>query len=1198
MSLLGQLPGFNFKFIPAETIQNNCSLCDCGLVDNTNPRCINFGKSLLQKADKNGKSVIRLCPYRLRVGMMPLRGNGASQGVIVGGYTMDSPPGENVKNIPLPEKKEEISQVPVLTPALFRNLMNHIKKLIDYTTADQPIITPVLLEPVISIKPYRPLSEVVDELEHVLPRICEVDLVTILLPDFRRDDYPLLTSQRFLEKDLPVVAEDCINDERFPQDWVKKERVKSTLIVPIFIPGKENAVMLLSSRKKFEDIPLKKHQIKVLATHISHLISGSLLFREFIAKQLEASQVSRQMEFHTMEVGKAFSIPEKIDELLVRIAEACLNLSGMDAVSVSLLHDRRLETRVELGFSFSTPHSPVLRMRESLVGWQNTFDHPAFPVRDRLYDDLIFDKRSSREGTLRYLGIPLGIENDLVGVINLYGYRNLPVDKPNMSLIMAFAQLAAAAIRNANILEKEKTRAEESWTLWKAAMDIAQSNNVKDILDQSLKSLTAVAEVDRCIILFVDEKKRNMRATAGIGLSHEQREFFSYLRLPLKGIAPSLWEDLLHGRPLVFSGIPPESPSFEELFNLLPTSSCLLIPMIWKNKVFGIIFLDEKSATHNFTDVQVAMASALGDQITSSIMRAREYQQINDEQTRLSTLYSMSLTLGGTLSLPRIFKNIAEKSRLIMREAVTAVSDWDETRKSFRLAASENVSKEKLDNDVLDVLSRMVARRKRALSISLGDPASGEKLEEMLGKINAGGVFMVPLIAKRKVEGVLHCFYPERRKFAPENIQTLRSFAGQAALAIQNARVYGVMKSKVHELATLFEVGKAVNSSLQLETVLTQIAQNVRKVMNSDACVIKLLDENGISLNVAINLGLSKNYDDNVKHANQELLFRPLRTGRPVHLLDNGPGSEFPELLRSEGIQTYISIPMISRDKPLGKLNIYFHDKRFLPDSDIKLLQTIGQQAAMAIEKANLYSEQEKIGTMLRDILTPGSGLGAPGMDISHFYIPSLQLSGDYYDLIGLDPGCVAITIADVAGKGPDAATYALRAKYILRALARSNLQPADLLSRMNLLISEEAESEKFISLFYGFLDLKRGKMSYASAGHEPPIYYSRKRKKIYYLKSEGVLLGVFERILYKQKARNIYPGDFMVLYTDGITEARSPGGEIYGGERLAGVILENSDNNAASLANRVYNDVKKFTRSTLHDDFSLMVVKFLPWEE
>jgi serine phosphatase RsbU (regulator of sigma subunit) len=229
--------------------------------------------------------------------------------------------------------------------------------------------------------------------------------------------------------------------------------------------------------------------------------------------------------------------------------------------------------------------------------------------------------------------------------------------------------------------------------------------------------------------------------------------------------------------------------------------------------------------------------------------------------------------------------------------------------------------------------------------------------------------------------------------------------------------------------------------------------------------------------------------------------------------------------------------------------------------------------------------------------LIPRRGLGFPGLEVGHRFVPSRDLSGDYYDLIPLGPRRCGLVIADVSGKGAEAAIQTIRAKHLLRSFAMSGHPPREILRLLNAHLSrDDSEEERQITVFYAEADLNARRLYYACAGHEPAILWNPSGV-LKFLEADGIVLGAVQDATFEELSVEIPEGSTILMYTDGITEARSPSRVFFGPERLRETVCQygmgEKPLSAQSMADRLYKRVRKFTDEKLTDDLSVLVVRF-----
>jgi serine phosphatase RsbU (regulator of sigma subunit) len=279
-----------------------------------------------------------------------------------------------------------------------------------------------------------------------------------------------------------------------------------------------------------------------------------------------------------------------------------------------------------------------------------------------------------------------------------------------------------------------------------------------------------------------------------------------------------------------------------------------------------------------------------------------------------------------------------------------------------------------------------------------------------------------------------------------------------------------------------------------------------------------------------------------------------------------------------------------------------------LPDPDLthksELLATLGSLAAVAISNARSYKREQKIAERLQQwILSTESDVNLAGLEVGRDYHAALNeasVGGDFFDLFTVGPDQIGIVIGDVSGKGLEAALHTQAVKHTLRAyalnagmLGPSGSSPRDVLSRTNNAVSFMLPSDMFITLFYGIVNLRDHTLRYTNAGHDAPIV-RHLNGETETLESTGRVIGLMPSASYDESVYQLSPGDLMLLYTDGVTEARRDGRflEIEG---VVELLNKHADKSAQDVVRGIYEDVEAYTHGAIHDDIALMVLRVPP---
>ena len=270
-------------------------------------------------------------------------------------------------------------------------------------------------------------------------------------------------------------------------------------------------------------------------------------------------------------------------------------------------------------------------------------------------------------------------------------------------------------------------------------------------------------------------------------------------------------------------------------------------------------------------------------------------------------------------------------------------------------------------------------------------------------------------------------------------------------------------------------------------------------------------------------------------------------------------------------------------------------------ESDLRILTFLAHLAAMKIRETEVHEELQRRERMqaelkraatLQQSLLPTGARKVGRMDIAGKNIPSFDVGGDYFDFVPGPDGRMVVSLGDVMGKGMAAALLMTDLRATMRAQAEVGRPITDLTSRLNRSIHENVRGERFITLMVAMVNGETGEIAYVNGGHNPP-YLLRADGTLETLSIGGPLLGIFPEAVYETATITLRAGDVLTLYSDGVTEARSPEGEEYGEERLEAFLRAHKDLPPEKLVHELIEDVVSFTNAVqLADDVTVVVIR------
>lgn len=410
------------------------------------------------------------------------------------------------------------------------------------------------------------------------------------------------------------------------------------------------------------------------------------------------------------------------------------------------------------------------------------------------------------------------------------------------------------------------------------------------------------------------------------------------------------------------------------------------------------------------------------------------------------------------------------------------------------------------------------------------------------------------------------------------------------------------LRRAVEELSILNELARAIGGLADSGEVIRIIVRRSLRAVRAEQGVVTLVDRsNRDILKTFVRTADTQNEDQDF-HFSQDLLGWMQIYKAPLLINDPATDMRFKTSTWDASVRTLLSVPLLIRSELLGVLTVYNKkdDGSFSPE-DQRLLAIIAAQSAQVIENARLQEEEkalsrfrtemEHAATIQRDLL-PVRPPAIEGYDIDGRMIPAQMVGGDYYDYFPLDDGRIGLVIADVSGKGIPAALFMAVCRTLLHASAREHHSPADCLSSMNSALTSANTTLMFATMFYAVLDPASGRLEYSSAGHNLPLLVRREGSVQFVPRTEGMMLGFLDDVEFTQHAVDLSPGDALILYTDGVTEAMDNCDEQYGERRLESLLRPLPSPSASGILDHILRDVQKHAGLTPQsDDITLMGV-------
>jgi serine phosphatase RsbU (regulator of sigma subunit) len=503
------------------------------------------------------------------------------------------------------------------------------------------------------------------------------------------------------------------------------------------------------------------------------------------------------------------------------------------------------------------------------------------------------------------------------------------------------------------------------------------------------------------------------------------------------------------------------------------------------------------------------------------------------------------------------------------------------------------------------ILTRLVQSR---APIVLRRIRIDEELAPVLAQgLLADAVVLLPLLAHGALIGVMAAALAEEDGPAAERrLPLLKGIADQAAAAIAGARLIAAQREEAWVNTALLQVAEAIGRATDLAATLEVVARLTTTLTGLDRCTLWLRRPGTEVYELAMSYGrrpLPPLAAGLTWHLSQVPLLEQLRRERRPLVCDaRARASLLPAAVAANlTAGAVIAVPLLVREDMAGMMLVEAADHpAALSPRLFDILTGIAHQAGVAIERAWLQEAElarQRLETELslahaiqRGFL-PETVPVIPGYELAAAWEPARQIGGDFYDFIPLPDGRLGLVVGDVADKGIPAALYMALARTTMRLVAPRNPSPAAALQRVNTAILDTSYSDMFVTIYYAVLDPTTHDVVCASAGHGLAVHVTAKGTT--FVRGRGSALGVLPTITIAEERLQLAPGDYLVLYTDGLTDAVNLALEDFGEARLVAFLEAHRGLSASDLVTRLAETLQAWCGDALRfDDYTLLVVR------
>ncbi len=919
-----------------------------------------------------------------------------------------------------------------------------------------------------------------------------------------------------------------------------------------------------------------------------------------------------------------YRLAEKVYEEAGRIVDTRLFQLGLfDGSDYSVIFWTRDGERLPPSrFTLSPGQEGIVgwlrRSRQPLLVGDFTKDMDRLPARPRYVDE---DPPRSA------IFVPLMTRDEVIGAISIQSRTPHAFTESHLRIVGILANYVAAAMANARMLEEALRRARYQALLGEVSRQIRGLQALPDLYRQVVNQVAGTFEFEVVRIYEwqsalgwhrgglhstpdpLDDRETAWR-TDHLVLQAETAHAGDTPRelaigAGLSGLAAARRQSVLVSQESDHSG-----------WLVAGATAALAVPMIIEDRVVGTLEMHTAQPHLLDPDFQAA-AELLAGHLAIAILENQTYQIEQRRAEQLVAIADVTRAASSILDPERLLEEVVRLTSA--RLGIERVQIF--LRHGGQIALRAGGAPDHERAYALDGPGLIAFVARSGEPVLIPDVREDPRYIAAIGWDDTRTELAVPLVFGEHILGVFDFQSTQRGAFTPDDLQLAQSFAAMVAIALRNAQLFTREREAAWLSASLLRVAETSAAPTPPDETLSALIQLIPTMTERPwALVWRVTEEPGwFYPECAVGLGPSQ--------------LRSFKRARPSLASFNPPGPNWSSLENLPADWTCHPAAALNftqsdspvhvhtlryAGRPLGLLTLPAStqtDGSAAPNGrshESDLVQGILHQLAAVLESKRIGAELEVGRRLERELelareiqasFLPRSLPQPEGWQLSAFWKSAREVGGDFYDLFPLpapelsDPRAATfgprwgVVIADVADKGVPAALYMALCRTLMRAVAISRIDPAETLARVNALLFSDSQAELFVTLVYAVWEPQTGRLVYANAGHNPPLFMPA-RGEPRWLSEHGVALGVVEDATYRTQELQVEPGDTLTLYTDGVIDAANPAGEDFGLPRFLRTVTDSAPNGAEAVSRAVDGELEDHVAGREpFDDVTLLVM-------
>lgn len=726
---------------------------------------------------------------------------------------------------------------------------------------------------------------------------------------------------------------------------------------------------------------------------------------------------------------------------------------------------------------------------------------------------------------------------------------------------------------------------------------LLQSDDPEAVVQYIAEKVMANLQADVFFNYMLDSGEDRLRLNACGGVSKRTAKLIERLELG-QAICGCVARD---GERIISEDVQNNGDPRADLVRRMGVQCYVCHPLKVGNETIGTLSFGTKRTTC-FSADEIELMRTVANQVSIAMerMRAEQAQRQAEQLAMRASLVSATLArVNEILLAARTVDDVL--TRLVNDVSIEAGADRCliiEVRGNMYTAARiRGVREDLIDQERSSSCFRAVAlavqeRRPVLIDDAWTDPRTNK---DFVHSYDLRAFELLPIIEGDRVTHVLALVFDSPQEFNELDAEAAERISVAMTVAMGNAKLYERERRARRVNEALSAIDQEIYSTLDRREVLVRVGPLAAEALGADGALLWVQDGDDWSV-LYVHEAPGDLIGSAFPAAELPLITAAIKGGAPIAIEDVMIDARTNPFLRAKiGLKSVLLTPVFVAGRPVAVVFFVYRTQRSFSDEEVAWVSRLASSLGLAMANAELYQSERRIAETLQETLVVLPHR-VPGVEFSHAYKAAThelgRVGGDFVDLFEVRCDFIGIVIGDVAGSGIDAAVITSLVRNTIRAYAIDGLSPSAAVEKSNNVMKRFTDLDAYVTLFFGMLSTRTGLFHYVSAGHPPALVLSSKAA-IEELAGRNPIMGAFENTKFHEAQTVLAPGDRLVLYTDGVTEARAPdAGGFLGVGGFEQLLQIHTGQATRKLADTLMKDVVEFSKGVLRDDAAILVVE------